>query len=102
MRWYTGTARLMPGDDARSRQRRLGRGRPGYRLDAVLLRAGAIDMQTIRVDLDAPGAGTAAAPGADAIETPGAGAPETPGPDAAEIRGAGAAAAPGADAGWTP
>ena len=56
MRWRTGTARLMPGDDPRARQRQLGRGRPGYRADGILLRAlaGLADgqMLTVRVDLD--------------------------------------------------
>ena len=56
MRWRTGTARLMPDDDPRARQRRLSRGRPGYRADGILLRtlagiAGA-NMLTVRVDLD--------------------------------------------------
>jgi deazaflavin-dependent oxidoreductase (nitroreductase family) len=50
--WRTGTAHLMPEDDARLRQRRLGRGRPLYTLDALLLRALATDLLTIRVDLD--------------------------------------------------
>jgi deazaflavin-dependent oxidoreductase (nitroreductase family) len=52
MRWYTGTAHSLPDDDARRRQRELGRGRPGYRLDAILLRAIATDMLTVRIDLD--------------------------------------------------
>lgn len=50
--WRTGTAHLMPDDDARSRQSRLGRGRLLYTLDALLLRALATDLLTIRVDLD--------------------------------------------------
>jgi deazaflavin-dependent oxidoreductase (nitroreductase family) len=52
MQWRTGTAHPMPQDDARARQRSLGKGRPGYKLDAILLRAGATDMLTIRIDLD--------------------------------------------------
>jgi deazaflavin-dependent oxidoreductase (nitroreductase family) len=49
----TGTARLMPGDDADARHRMLGRGRPLYRLDGILLRRLAEgDMLTIRIDLD--------------------------------------------------
>jgi deazaflavin-dependent oxidoreductase (nitroreductase family) len=52
MRWYSGTARPLRDDDARARQRQLGRGRPGYQLDGLLLRAGATDMLTIRIDLD--------------------------------------------------
>ncbi len=56
MRWRTGTAHPVPEDDARERHRRLGRGRPGYRLDGFLLRALASlesgEMLTVRVDLD--------------------------------------------------
>jgi deazaflavin-dependent oxidoreductase (nitroreductase family) len=52
-RWRTGTAHPLPDDDARARHRSLGRGRPGYRLDGVLLRALADgDMLTVRIDLD--------------------------------------------------
>jgi deazaflavin-dependent oxidoreductase (nitroreductase family) len=54
--WRTGTAHPLPDDDARARHRALGRGRPGYRLDGVLLRALADgDMLTIRIDLDPAG-----------------------------------------------
>jgi hypothetical protein len=56
MRWRWGTAHLLPEDDAHERHRRLGRGRPGYRFDGVLLRGlaalGPEDMLTVRVDLD--------------------------------------------------
>jgi deazaflavin-dependent oxidoreductase (nitroreductase family) len=56
MRWRSGTARLMPEDDARRRHRELGSGRPGYRLDGIALRAlaGLDDghMLTVRIDLD--------------------------------------------------
>jgi deazaflavin-dependent oxidoreductase (nitroreductase family) len=53
MRWRPGTAHPLPDDDARARHRRLGRGRPGYRLDGILLRGLATgDMLTIRIDLD--------------------------------------------------
>ena len=52
MRWRSGTAALLPGDDARARQRALARGRLGYTLDALLLRALATDLLTIRIDLD--------------------------------------------------
>lgn len=50
----TGTAHLMPGDDAHARHRLLGRGRPLYRLDGIMLRrlASGGDMLTIRIDLD--------------------------------------------------
>jgi len=53
MRWRSGIAQPLPDDDARARHRRLGRGRPGYRLDGILLRGLATgDMLTIRIDLD--------------------------------------------------
>lgn len=54
MRWRSGTAHPLPDDDARDRHRQLGRGRPGYRLDGLLLRrlAGDGDMLTVRIDLD--------------------------------------------------
>ncbi len=54
MRWRSGTAHPLPGDDARARHRRLGRGRPGYRLDGLLLHrlAGGGEMLTVRIDLD--------------------------------------------------
>ena len=56
MRWRSGTASLMPGDDALARHRRLGEGRPGYQLDGILLRRlaalGRGKMLTIRIDLD--------------------------------------------------
>lgn len=56
MGWRAGTAHPMPADDARARHRRLGHGRPGYRLDGILLRALATDetMLTIRIELDPP------------------------------------------------
>lgn len=56
MRWHTGTAHPMPEDDALARHRALGRGRPGYRLDGILLRRlsrlGSGRMLTIRIDLN--------------------------------------------------
>jgi deazaflavin-dependent oxidoreductase (nitroreductase family) len=52
LRWRTGTALLLEDDDTRARQRELARGRLGYRLDALLLRATATDLTTIRIDLD--------------------------------------------------
>lgn len=54
MRWRSGTAHPIPDDDARARHRRLGRGRPFYRLDGLLLKrlAGDGDMLTVRIDLD--------------------------------------------------
>jgi deazaflavin-dependent oxidoreductase (nitroreductase family) len=54
VRSRTGTAYLMPDDDADARHRLLGRGRPLYRLDGIILRrlASGGDMLTIRIDLD--------------------------------------------------
>jgi deazaflavin-dependent oxidoreductase (nitroreductase family) len=52
LRWRTGTAQLHVDDDTRARQRALAKGRLGYRIDAVILRAGATDLTTIRIDLD--------------------------------------------------
>jgi deazaflavin-dependent oxidoreductase (nitroreductase family) len=56
MRWRTGTAHPLPEDDAQARHRQLGRGRPGYRADAVLLRMLAAvaggRLLTVRIDLD--------------------------------------------------
>lgn len=50
----TGTAHPLPDDDTRARHRQLGVGRPGYRLDGILLRtlAAGRPMLTIRIDLD--------------------------------------------------
>lgn len=52
----TGTAHLMPDDDANARHHQLGRGRPLYQLDGIMLRrlASGGDMLTIRIDLDDP------------------------------------------------
>jgi deazaflavin-dependent oxidoreductase (nitroreductase family) len=50
--WRTGTAHLLEGDDTLARQRELAKGRLGYRLDAILLRATATNLTTIRIDLD--------------------------------------------------
>jgi deazaflavin-dependent oxidoreductase (nitroreductase family) len=56
MPWRSGTARLLPDDDARQRHRNLGRRRPGYQLDGILLRSlaarGTGNMLTVRIDLD--------------------------------------------------
>jgi deazaflavin-dependent oxidoreductase (nitroreductase family) len=53
VRWRSGTAYILP-DDARARHRQLGRGRPAYQLDGILLRrlAAGGDMLTVRIDLD--------------------------------------------------
>jgi len=56
MRWQSGTAHLQPEDDARARHHLLGTGRPGYRLDGILLRGLATledgRMLTVRIDLN--------------------------------------------------
>lgn len=52
LRWRTGTARPRYEDDARARHRELGRGRFGYWLDGLLLRAVATDMTTVEIELD--------------------------------------------------
>jgi deazaflavin-dependent oxidoreductase (nitroreductase family) len=54
IRSRTGTAHLMPDDDAHARHRLLGLRRPLYRLDGIILRrlANGGDMLTIRIDLD--------------------------------------------------
>jgi deazaflavin-dependent oxidoreductase (nitroreductase family) len=56
MGWHSGTAQLLPEDDARARHHLLGAGRPGYRLDGIMLRGLASledgHMLTVRVDLD--------------------------------------------------
>jgi deazaflavin-dependent oxidoreductase (nitroreductase family) len=54
LRWRSGTAHPLPDDDARARHHQLGRGRPFYRLDGLLLErlAGDGDMLTVRIDLD--------------------------------------------------
>lgn len=54
LRWRPGTAHPMPDDDPEERHRYLGRGRPGYRLDGVVLRnlAAGGRMLTVRIDLD--------------------------------------------------
>ncbi|GAB4586364.1 nitroreductase/quinone reductase family protein [Nocardia sp. IFM 10818] len=54
LRWRTGTATLLPEDDAAARHRSLGRGRPFYQLDGIALRrlAAGGRMLTIRIDLD--------------------------------------------------
>jgi deazaflavin-dependent oxidoreductase (nitroreductase family) len=51
LRWRAGVAHLLPQDDTRARQRELGRGRLGYRLDALLLRALATELLTVRIEL---------------------------------------------------
>lgn len=52
LQWRSGTAYVLPDDDALGRHRQLGRGRLGYRLDGLLLRATATNPTTIRIDLE--------------------------------------------------
>lgn len=52
VRWRSGTAHPMYEDDARARHRELGRGHLGYWLDGLLLRSGATQMTTVRIDLE--------------------------------------------------
>ncbi|MCM6776649.1 nitroreductase family deazaflavin-dependent oxidoreductase [Nocardia sp. CDC159] len=54
LRWRTGTATLLEDDHAAARHRLLGRGRPMFRLDGLVLRrlAHGERMLTIRIDLD--------------------------------------------------
>ncbi len=47
-RWRSGTAQLLPDDDPRDRQRRLGR-----RLNAAVVRLMGTELLTVRIDLDA-------------------------------------------------
>jgi deazaflavin-dependent oxidoreductase (nitroreductase family) len=51
-RWRTGTAHVLAEDDARARQRALGRRHPLRRLNAASVRAMGTDLLTIRIDLD--------------------------------------------------
>ncbi len=46
-RWREGVAHLMPGDDPRERQRRI-----GLRFNAAVVRVMGTDLLTVRVDLD--------------------------------------------------
>lgn len=50
--WRAGTAQPMRDDDARTRHRRLAKGRLGYWLDGFLLRGTATALTTVRIDLD--------------------------------------------------
>ncbi len=52
-RWRKGVARLMPDDDPRERQRKI-----GLRFNAAVVRAMGTQLLTVRVDLAAPGAAT--------------------------------------------
>jgi deazaflavin-dependent oxidoreductase (nitroreductase family) len=50
--WRSGTAHLDHADDPRERQRLLGRGDLGRRLNAAVVRATGTDLLTVRIDLD--------------------------------------------------
>jgi deazaflavin-dependent oxidoreductase (nitroreductase family) len=49
-RWHTGTARLLPDDDPRERQRKLGT-KLSRRMNATAVRAFGTDLMTVRIDL---------------------------------------------------
>ena len=51
-RWRGGTARIMEDDDPRERLRRIGRGKPGLKLNSLAVRAMETSMLTVRIDLD--------------------------------------------------
>ena len=51
-RWRSGTARLLPEDDPRERQRAISRGKPGRRLNAFAVRTVGTDLLTVRIDLE--------------------------------------------------
>lgn len=51
-RWRSGTARLLPDDDPRERQRAISRGKPGRRLNAFVVRTVGTDLLTVRIDLE--------------------------------------------------
>jgi deazaflavin-dependent oxidoreductase (nitroreductase family) len=53
-RWRSGTAVPLRGDDARERQRTLGRHRWNRRLNDLAVRAVGTDLMTVRIDLDPP------------------------------------------------
>jgi deazaflavin-dependent oxidoreductase (nitroreductase family) len=55
-RWRTGTARVLPGDDWRERQRLMPK-----KLNSAMVRAMGTEHVTVRVDLDPAAAGAAAA-----------------------------------------
>ncbi|MHB8659696.1 MAG: nitroreductase/quinone reductase family protein [Solirubrobacteraceae bacterium] len=53
--WRTGTARVLPEDDPRQRQRQLGRRSLNRRLNAFVVRVMGTELVTVRVDLDGEG-----------------------------------------------
>jgi deazaflavin-dependent oxidoreductase (nitroreductase family) len=50
--WREGTAHVLEYDDARERQRWLGRGHPLRAMNAVVVRAMGSELMTVRIDLD--------------------------------------------------
>lgn len=50
--WRSGTARVLADDDARARQRELGRGHPIRMVTAWVVRGMGTELVTIRIDLD--------------------------------------------------
>ena len=50
--WREGTAQVLPDDDTRERQRAFGKGHPGRRLNALVVRTMGTDLLTVRIDLD--------------------------------------------------
>lgn len=53
--WRSGTARLLPDDDPRRRQREVARGHPGRALNAFVVRTLGTSLLTVRIDLDPAG-----------------------------------------------
>ena len=51
-RWVQGTARVLPDDDPRERQRMIARRHPGRRFNAIAVRVLGTDLLTVRIDLD--------------------------------------------------
>jgi len=52
IRWHTGTASLLPGDDPRERQRWLSQQHPGSGSNAAAVRLFGTQLLTVRIDLD--------------------------------------------------
>jgi deazaflavin-dependent oxidoreductase (nitroreductase family) len=50
--WRGGTAHVLPDDDVRERLRKLSKGKPGLRLNSVVVRLMATNPMTVRIDLD--------------------------------------------------
>jgi deazaflavin-dependent oxidoreductase (nitroreductase family) len=51
-RWRPGLAQVLPDDDVRERQRAISRGKPGRRLNALVVRTLGTDLLTVRIDLE--------------------------------------------------